>query len=56
VDVSFTRIIFLLCDGECRAPAPAGAVVLRHNGHENNWGVSEPVFEPTGRHRSRIVL
>lgn len=57
VDISFTRVVFMLCDGECDASrAPAGAVVVRHNALQDDWGISEPVYVPTGRRRWRFVL
>lgn len=57
IDVSFTRVVFLLCDGVCRSTSvPAGALIIRHNAEGHNWGITGPVFVPTGRHRSRLVL
>ena len=57
VDVAFTRVVFLLCDARCNdAEAPQGALVVRHRADEGGWGIQEPVFQPTGRRRARLVL
>lgn len=57
IDVSFTRVVFLLCDGGCAgAEAPFGAIVIRHDAERNDWGVSQPVYVPTRRHPMRLVL
>jgi hypothetical protein len=57
VDVAFTRVVFLLCDGECPpGRAPPGAVIVRHNAESDAWGVSQPTYVPTGRRRVRLVL
>jgi hypothetical protein len=57
VDVSFTRVVFMLCDGACdTSNAPEGALVVQYNGRRNDWGVTAPVYVPTGRRRWRFVL
>lgn len=57
IDVAFTRVVFLLCDGPCpEHRAPPGAVIVRHNREDNDWGISQPVYVPTGRRRARFVL
>jgi hypothetical protein len=47
----------MLCDGECHADeVPGGAIVVRHDSRNGDWGVSAPVYQPTGHHRARLVL